>query len=48
MVNGKWVNWVAGGAKRVAMTTVDILEGKYRCGDRERGKIKVRAGLEAV
>ncbi len=27
-LNGKWVNWAAGGAKRAVMATVDILDRK--------------------
>ena len=39
---------VAGGGKRVAMAAVEILDRKCRRGDRERGKVKVRAGLEVA
>ncbi len=45
MVNGKWVNWVAGGGKRVAMATMEILDRKCRRGDRERGKAGVKSGV---
>ncbi len=35
-LNGKWANWAAGGAKKVAMAGVEILDRKCWRDDGER------------
>ena len=42
LVVRQWVNDAVGGGKRVAMAAIEILDRKYRRGDRERGKVRVR------